>query len=83
MTEDEVIEYWIPARKNLDDPDGWRFDPVTGSKKLAAVLGLIYPRPNYWEEIALTDELKSKLRLLSGPHWRTVLKIKEVRNDTR
>lgn len=82
MTDDEVIEYWVPARKNFDGPGG-HFDPIVGSKKLAAVLGLIYPRPNYWEEIFLTDELKFKLRLLSGPHWRTVLKIKEIRNDTR
>lgn len=76
MTQGEHAKYWRPARLNFQDPkfldDTTDYYALKASQKLAKCLGLPYPRFASWDSFDLSDELKNKLLLLAGPHWKTI-----------
>jgi hypothetical protein len=76
MTQEEVNQYWKPARMGLDIHDKEGFG---SSKMLAAIVGIPYPYPEYCMVIPLTPGLKKKLELLATPHRQTIIKMLEAR----
>lgn len=83
MNYSDVHKFWIPARRLfLDNQVGGgnvQTKMTAGSRELAALLGLTYPEAGHYTRIELTDELRRKLELLSGPHGVTFRKILEAR----
>lgn len=83
MDYSDVRTLWIPARRLfLDNQVGGgnvQARMVTGSRELAALLGLTYPEAGHYYQIELTDELRRKLELLGGPYGVTFRKILEAR----
>lgn len=83
MTEAEFRQYWSPARNTFGGWKGNNEDEKHPSKQLAAALGIDYPQLGYWEQIELTDELKTVLLGLAGPYRETLLKIYQIRHGGR
>lgn len=93
MTHEEGMQYWRPAAKKVlplvshpEKPE-WHNNPVyfwKGSKlaesiALANLLGLPYPKSEWFEQIELTSELKTTLTALVGPYSHIIVKMLEAR----
>lgn len=93
MTSEEATQYWRPAAKKVlalvshpKKPEwhGNRAYFWTGSKlaesiALANLLGLPYPKSEWFEQIELTSELKTTLMALVGPYSHIISKMLEAR----
>lgn len=83
MTEEEADEYWAPARRKCAEifkrPGGSHFSGVA----LARLIGFKgkYHLGWGWVNIALTDDVKRKLIMLAGPHYRTIIAAIKARED--
>lgn len=80
MTYGEHEKYWRPARESifgeLEDKMNY-----SHSKQLADLFGYDYTRAGNWDTIVLTDELKKKLKLLAGPHGKTIFKMMQLKKE--
>lgn len=79
MTKDDCEEYWWDTADCLF-PD----IPQLGynrSAALAKLMGINYPRMNFWQELELTPELKNKLMMLRGAHGKTIRKAMEAKRE--
>lgn len=83
MTKDEFTQYWIPARNMIEKWEGVppHGDGLKSSEALAKKLGLPYPYVGHWRVIPLTDQLRTILQGITGPHYETLLKIYQIRRE--
>lgn len=79
MTEDDCEDYWWAAADCLF-PDIPKLK-YNRSAALAKLLGIDYPRMNYWQVLELTPELKNRLMMLRGAHGKTIRKAMEVKRE--
>jgi len=83
MTSDEFNKYWKPVRDSgLFGPALYSWEtkrgPLVRARELRIFLGM-NPDMSTMEQ-KLTDELKSKLIALVGPHGATIKRMMEIRN---
>lgn len=80
MTEDELIEYWVPARNKL----GFFNERFKASSALCKLLGHedVY-RWGSWRVVTLTDDMKRILRAIASEHGAAIVKILEIQNKCR
>lgn len=80
MTEDELIEYWIPARNKL----GFFNERFKASSALYKLLGYKDSyQLSYWRNVTLTDDRKRILRAIASEHGAAIIKILEIQNKCR
>lgn len=81
MTDKECREYWQPARDKLMSDLDLGYFKFRASQKLAKLLEYEYPKTDHWRDIPLTEDLKHKLQLLTGPYRNAIIKTLEIRKQ--
>jgi len=79
MTREQLIKYWNPARSAVFGRIVEEEDRYQATLQLASLLGVYYPRPEYWHEVPFTQELKRSLELIVSSNGHTIIKMLEVK----
>jgi hypothetical protein len=78
MTSAEFMRYWVPVIFNLPGEHTLR-----KHKALDELLGVTefqtYVMSNSVDEKPMAPEVLRACKMLTGPHWKTVLKVLEIR----
>lgn len=84
MNSDEETAYWVPAVENLFPGYDPNFINYGKERALQRALGntiwdewLTVPR---WGEVPLSEEMKSLLIMLAGPHGKAILRIYQIKH---
>ena len=73
MTREEFCTLWCAARNTFFGKT------IKDSRELSALLGVEYPRVQYYEVMPYDDRMIAQLQALLGPHGKTMLKVIEAR----
>lgn len=82
MIQCEFMDYWIPAARNVVGGDSQRYH--INSEILERLLKCDeyynYNKRGYSEDVPMAPDLLRVVKLLAGPHHRTILKLLELQD---
>lgn len=84
MNKADKDRYYVPMKRYLEGkvPKGVIFDKWLESQIGVDVYGQYLLR-SYKDDFPLPDELRKLFTAMTGPHWRTVLRVYQIRKGLR